>query len=85
MLGVVFVRRLRDGKTYDDFRGAWYPDSGFGVPARIVSGPGVTDPREVEEVVESTELRTFFVVEGDHDFTGFPAPLADEHRGFLWA
>ena len=47
MLGVVFVRRLREGKTYADFVDAWYPDSGFGVPARILSGPGVADPREV--------------------------------------
>ncbi len=47
MLGVVFVRRLREGKTYADFVDAWYPDTGFGVPARILSGPGVTDEREV--------------------------------------
>ena len=39
----------------------------------------------IEEVVESTELRTFFVVEGDHEFTGVPAPLPDERRGFPWA
>ncbi len=115
MLGVVFVRRLREGKTYEDFRDAWYPDAGFGVPARILSGPGIADAREImtigfvdvepdrlehlgervlaaeavrhdriEEVVESTELRTFFVVEGDHDFTGVPAPLSPERRGFPW-
>ena len=115
MLGVVFVRRLREGKTYDDFRAAWYPDSGFGVPARILSGTGITDEREVvtigfvdaqpndlehlgervlaaeatrheriEAVIESTELRTFFVVEGDHDFSDAPAPLADDRRGFPW-
>ena len=47
MLGVVFVRRLREGKTYDDFVDAWYPDTGFGVPARILSGPGIADVREI--------------------------------------
>ncbi len=47
MLGVVFVRRLREGKTYADFVDAWYPDTGFGVPARILSGPGLADEREV--------------------------------------
>jgi hypothetical protein len=41
MLGVVFVHRLRAGKTYADFVDAWYPDTGFGVPARILSGPGL--------------------------------------------
>jgi hypothetical protein len=38
MLGVVFVRKLREGMTYDDFREAWFPDVGFGVPARVISG-----------------------------------------------
>jgi hypothetical protein len=45
VIGAVFVRRLREGKTYADFVEAWYPDTGFGVPARILSGPGVADPR----------------------------------------
>jgi hypothetical protein len=116
MLGVVFVRRLREGKTYSDFVEAWYPESGFGVPARILSGPGVADARDVvtvgfvdadpadlddlgervaaaeatrheriEAVIESTELRTFFVVDGDHDFSAAPRPLDDERRGFPWA
>jgi hypothetical protein len=30
----VLVRRLRPGKTYDDFVRAWYPDKGFGFPGR---------------------------------------------------
>lgn len=34
----VLVRRLKPGKTYDDFIDAWYPDKGFGVP---VKGPYV--------------------------------------------
>jgi hypothetical protein len=115
MLGVVFVRRLREGKTYADFVDAWYPDTGFGVPARILSGPGVADEREVvtigfvdlapdeleqlgervlaaeetrheriDAVIESTELRTFFVIHGDHDFSGAPTPLPVERRGFPW-
>jgi hypothetical protein len=39
----------------------------------------------IEAVVESTELRTFFVVEGDHDFSAAPVALAAERRGFPWA
>jgi hypothetical protein len=116
MIGVVFVRRLREGKTYADFVEAWYPDTGFGVPARILSGPGVTDSREVvtvgfvdvepdalehlgervaaaeqtrhdriDAVIESTEVRTFFVVEGDHDFSAAPTPLPADRRGFPWS
>ena len=116
MIGVVFVRRLREGKTYADFVDAWYPDTGFGVPARILSGPGVVDDREVvtvgfvdvdpddlervgervlaaeqtrhdriDAVIESTELRTFFVVDGDHDFSAAPTPLTPDRQGFPWA
>jgi hypothetical protein len=44
MFIAVFVRRLRPGKTYDDFVDAWYPDKGFGVPGR---GPIVA--RNVED------------------------------------
>lgn len=43
----VFVRRLREGKTYDDFKAAWYPDVGFGVPTRVINGVRLDDPREV--------------------------------------
>jgi hypothetical protein len=28
------VRRLRPGKTYEDFIAAWYPDKGFGTTGR---------------------------------------------------
>lgn len=44
----VIARRLKPGKTYDDFVRAWYPDKGFGVPVR---GPmlcqSVSDPSEI--------------------------------------
>jgi hypothetical protein len=43
----VLIRRLREGKDYADFRAAWLPDRGFGVPTRVVSGVGVEDPRDV--------------------------------------
>jgi len=47
MLISVFVRRLREGKTYADFRRAWLPDKGFGVPTRVVSGQRADDDREI--------------------------------------
>jgi hypothetical protein len=44
----VIARRLRPGKTYDDFIDAWYPDKGFGFGG---GGPvvarGVADEREL--------------------------------------
>ncbi len=116
MLAVVFIRRLREGKSWDDFRDAWYPDNGFGVPARVIAGPSTTDPRDIvtvgfvdvapedlasvgeqvaaaeatrhdriAEVIERTEVRTFFEVMGDHDFSAVPHALDDSAKGFPWA
>lgn len=43
----VLIRRLREGKTYDDFRQAWLPEQGFGFPTRVVSAQAVDDDREI--------------------------------------
>ena len=116
MFGVVFVRRLREGKTYADFHDAWYPEVGFGVPARILSGPGVLDGRDIvtvgfvdaspdqlddlgarvaqaeatrhdriAHVIERTEIRLIFAIDGDDDFSGAPRPLPVEAKGFPWS
>jgi hypothetical protein len=47
MIISVLVRRLREGKTYADFRAAWKPDKGFGVATRVVTGQGLEDPLEI--------------------------------------
>src|SRR3954447_23534815 len=47
MIVSILVRRLRDGKTYDDFREAWLPEKGFGWPTRVVTGQRMDDPREI--------------------------------------
>ena len=47
MIISVLTRRLRDGKTLDDFREAWHREGGFGVPTRVVTGQGLEDPREI--------------------------------------
>ena len=47
MIISVLTRRLREGKTYADFRAAWLPDKGFGVPTRVVSAQRADDPREI--------------------------------------
>lgn len=43
----VLIRRLREGKSYEDFRAAWLPEQGFGFPTRVVSAQRVDDDREV--------------------------------------
>ena len=47
MVLAVFVRRLREGKTYADFRQAWKAERGFGVSTRVVSGQRLDDDREI--------------------------------------
>jgi hypothetical protein len=51
----IITRRLREGKTYEDFRRAWFHTTGFGVGGREGAGDGnrmftlinIFDPREV--------------------------------------
>jgi len=51
----ILTRRLREGKTYDDFRRAWFHTTGFGVKGKEVEGSSnrmfstinVFDPREI--------------------------------------
>ncbi len=47
MLISVITRRLREGKTYEDFRAAWLPNIGFGVPTRVVSAQNMDDRQEI--------------------------------------
>jgi hypothetical protein len=47
MLCSILVRRLSDGVSFDDFRTAWYPDQGFGIPARVLNAVRVDDGQEL--------------------------------------
>ena len=50
MLCSILVRRLKEGAGYDDFQRAWFPDQGFGVPARVRNARRVDDPLELLSV-----------------------------------
>ena len=43
----VLKRRLREGKSYEDFRRAWFHGQGFGTPNQMLTFLNVADPREV--------------------------------------
>jgi hypothetical protein len=65
MYAAILVRRLREGKTYEDFVKAWYPDKGFGFASGRgpFVGTNVSDPREVVtfatfEIAPSEDLDT---------------------------
>lgn len=50
MLCSILVRRLKEDVSYEDFDRAWFPDQGFGVPARGRNARRVDDPRELLSV-----------------------------------
>jgi hypothetical protein len=43
----ILRRRLRDGRTYEDFRKAWFHEEGFDAPNRMLTMLNIADPREV--------------------------------------
>jgi hypothetical protein len=53
MLRAVFVRTLKPGVTYEQFRDAWVPeDDSAGYPVRASVGRNVADARQVITVLE---------------------------------
>ena len=56
MIEVSIVRRtLREGKTYEEFREAWFHHVGFGTTNRMLTFLNVANPREVV-VIGLTEV-----------------------------
>jgi len=55
VLAAILKRRLREGKTYEDFRKAWYHKMGFGVANRMLTVLNAADPREII-VIGLTEI-----------------------------
>jgi hypothetical protein len=43
----VFVRRLKEGCSFEDFVNEWEADQGFGVPTRVFNAQSLDDPRDV--------------------------------------
>lgn len=74
MFVAVLVRRLRPGKTYEDFLRSWYPESGYGVTVR---GPmlarSISDEREILSVA-------FVDVASSDDVIQMFTRVADQER-----
>jgi hypothetical protein len=43
----IITRRLREGKTFDDYRKAWYHTHGFGVPTKMLTVVNLFDAKEI--------------------------------------
>lgn len=46
----IIHRRLREGKTFDDYRKAWFHATGFGAPTTMYTVVNTFDPRELISV-----------------------------------
>ena len=46
----IIHRRLREGKTFDDYRKAWFHATGFGAPTTMYTVVNAFDPRELISV-----------------------------------
>jgi hypothetical protein len=61
MIVSMFVRRLKEGRTFAEFVEAWEADTGFGVPTRVFNAQSLDDPRDVISIgfvdVSVDELR----------------------------
>jgi hypothetical protein len=61
MIVSVFVRRLKEGRTFAEFVEEWDADRGFGVPTRVFNAQSLDDPRDVISIgfvdVSVDELR----------------------------
>jgi hypothetical protein len=55
ILVAMVTRRLKEGKTYEDFRKAWFHTVGFGTPNKMYTAINAFDPREVV-VIGLTEM-----------------------------
>jgi hypothetical protein len=43
----IITRRLKEGKTYEDFRKAWFHSVGFGTTSKLYTAINAFDPREI--------------------------------------
>lgn len=49
-VAAVFVRRLKEGVTFEEFEAVWAADTGYGVATRVFNAVSFEDPRDVLSV-----------------------------------
>lgn len=47
MTVAIVTRKLKPGKTYEDFRKAWFHTVGFGTPTKMYTALNINDPSEI--------------------------------------
>lgn len=67
MVCAVLVRRLREGVTFEEFRRAWEPEQGFGVPTAVWHARRLDE--SIDRVIEGTVFRGLYEVIAEADLT----------------
>ena len=94
MIHVAIVRRrLKEGKTYEDFRKAWYHETGFGTKNKMLTVINGADPREVIVIglteADLDQVRELIAIDSreraDHSLDEIIEPEIDRIFGVLIA
>jgi hypothetical protein len=71
MIVSVFVRRLKEGATFEQFEAEWAADQGYGIPTRVFNSQSLQDPRDVLSIgfvtASAAEFAQWLSQEPDHD------------------
>jgi predicted NBD/HSP70 family sugar kinase len=92
----IITRKLREGKSYEDFRKAWFHSTGFGVQPggnRMFTAINMFDPREIivvgltettpEQIAETLNIEVTFRL--DHSLDDIIEPEIGRKFGILVA
>ncbi len=83
------IRKLRVGKTYDDYRKAWFHTKGFGAPTEMYTAVDVLDPRLIISIgmidTEPENLSNLFEIDkserSEHSLNNVVEPEIVRHFG----
>ncbi len=71
MIVSVFIRRLKEGVSFEEFEAAWQADDGYGVPARVFNSVSLASPRDVLTIgfvgIDAEQFRTSQAATTEHD------------------
>ena len=71
MIVSVFVRRLKEGATFEQFESEWAADEGYGIPTRVFNAQSLQDPRDVLSIgfvtATAAEFAQWLAEEPSHD------------------
>lgn len=66
MIASIFIRRLEEGATFEDFVREWEVEDGFGVTTRVTNSQSFQDSREIISIgfVDASPESLFAAMQG---------------------